>query len=50
MCVCMLTQDATWEVINADNTVEALHAMLLSKTLAVMDAVADKPIAKLWEE
>jgi hypothetical protein len=43
-----VVQDDTWEVVNADQTIEALQAELLAKTLAVVSDAAATPLKKLW--
>jgi hypothetical protein len=43
-----VVQDDTWEVVNADQTIEALQAELLAKTLAVVSDAAATFLKKLW--
>lgn len=41
-------QDDTWRLINADQSVDALHAELKAQAVAVIDAAGDKVLRKLW--
>jgi hypothetical protein len=46
----MRPQDDSWQRIDGDNTVEALHDDLVRRTMAVIDGVGSKPVGKLWVE
>ena len=48
--VCLLSQDETWSVIDADATIEELHADLKARALATIDATKETPIGKLWSD
>ncbi len=49
-CGVMRPQDDSWQRIDGDNTVEALHDDLVRRTMAVIDGVGSKPVGKLWVE
>ena len=49
MWLCRL-QDDTWDIINADQTIDDLHALLVRKSLETIESSRDKPVLPLWPE
>ena len=45
---CLVVQDPTWQVIDADATIESLQAALVEKATAVVEAAGTAPLGKLW--
>ena len=45
---CLVVQDPTWQVIDADATIESLQAALVEKATAVVEAAGTVPLGKLW--
>lgn len=43
-----LLKDPTWQVIDADATIESLQAALVEKATAVVEAAGAAPLGKLW--
>ena len=41
-------QDPTWQVIDADATIEDLQASLVERARAVVEAAGDAALGKLW--
>jgi hypothetical protein len=44
----LVVQDPTWQVIDADATIESLQAALVEKATAVVEAAGTAPLGKLW--
>jgi hypothetical protein len=49
-CCGAVGQDETWQVVDADSTIEALQADLVGRAEAVISAAATAPLGKLWME
>lgn len=43
-------KDDTWDIIQANRTIDVIQEELMGKTLEVINNSSDKPIGKLWKE